>query len=120
MQLAKLPVSYGHTDGLVTYSDIKHVETNSTHGLFGENTFLGRPLESRNAMVLDFVEVLNTLGNINEKIGASAFRAKAPNFPGVRNIPIVLVGENTSSGLEIVASTNFSALNVLCQLLVER
>jgi hypothetical protein len=46
-------------------SDIQNVETTTTQVFFGKRTFLGSPLESSNTRILDFVEVLDSLGDIN-------------------------------------------------------
>ena len=53
--------------------DIENVESSSSHLLFGANTFLSCPLESSYARIFDFVEVLNTLGGIDEQVRTSSF-----------------------------------------------
>jgi hypothetical protein len=52
-------------DSISVESDIQNVEATATHVFFGKRTFLGSPLESSNARILDFVKVLDSLGDIN-------------------------------------------------------
>jgi hypothetical protein len=77
-------------------------------------------LESSHATILDFVQILHTLGDINQKVRASGIRAKRPNLPGIGNIPTILICKNASASFEIVARADFSRFNILCQLLLER
>ena len=94
-----------------TYRHIEDVHTDTTHVLLAQDTLLGRPLEGSNARILDFVEVLHTLGGIDEDVGAGGVGAEAPDLTGVGDVPAELVGEDTSADLVIVAGVDLAGLN---------
>lgn len=75
----------------VTYSHVEDVHPDTTHVLFCANTFLGRPLERSNTRVLDFVEILNSLGDINEQIRSGSVWTETPDLPGLGDIPTEVV-----------------------------
>ena len=102
-----------------TNSNIKNVDADTTHVLFASNTFPCRPLEGSNARVLDFVQVLDTLGDIDKQIGTSCVGTEAPNLAGVGNIPTELVGEDTSSQLEIVTRVDLAGFNGSGELFID-
>lgn len=102
------------------YRDINNVHADTAHVLLSAYTFLGRPLEGSNARVLDFVEVLHTLGDINQQVRASGVGAKTPNLAGIGNVPAILVGENTSAGLEVVTRVNLAIFDGQAELLIYR
>ncbi len=108
-----------HDLPLDTHSDIHDVESDTTHVLLGTSTLLGGPLETSDTRVLDFVEVLHTLGDIDQQVGASGLRTETPDLPGVGDIPSVLVGKETSSDLEVVSRSNGTRLDGLGELLVK-
>jgi len=89
-------------DGISVKGDIKNLEANATHVLFTENSFLGGPLEGSDEGVLDFVEVLNSLGLIDEDVGSSGVWAKAPDLTGISDIPSEVVSEETSTILGVI------------------
>lgn len=63
---------------------------------------------------------MHTLGNINQQVRTSGIRTEAPNLASIGDVPAVLVGENASADLEIVAGVNFAVLDRLGELLVKR
>jgi len=95
-------------DGISVKGDIKNLEADSSHVLFTENTFLGGPLESSDERVLDFVEVLNSLGLIEKKVGSGGVGTEAPDLTGIGDIPGVVVGEETSTILRVVSGGTLS------------
>ena len=103
-----------------TYRHIEDVHTDTTHVLLAKDTLLGRPLEGSHARILDFVEVLHTLGGIDEDIGASGVGTEAPDLTRVGDIPAELVGENTRADLVIVTSVDLAVLDGLGKLLLDR
>jgi hypothetical protein len=107
-------------DSISVEGNIHDVEADGTHGLLSNGTFLCGPLETGNDGILDFVQVLNSLGLVNEQVGTSGLGTKAPNLTGVGDIPAVLVSQDTGTSLEIVTRTNLSGLNGLGDLLVQR
>ncbi len=102
----------------LTYRNIKHVKSDTTHVLFSADTFFCCPLEGGNARILDFVEVLYSFGDIDHQVGTSSIGAETPNLPGIGNIPTKLVSHNTGTGLEIVTGRNLAVLDSLGELLV--
>lgn len=106
-------------NGVCVKGDIHDVEADSAHGLFGNGTFLGGPLETRDDGVLDFVEVLHGLGLIDEQVGTVGVRTETPDLPGVGDIPSVIVGEDTCTSFEVVTGSDAAGLNVLADLLSE-
>ena len=99
--------------------NIEDVDTDTTHVLLAENTLLRRPLEGSNARILDFVEVLHTLGGIHEDVGASGVRTEAPDLTRVGDVPAELVGEDSRADLVIVTRVDLAALDRLGERLVD-
>jgi len=76
-------------------------------------------LEGSNARILDFVEVLNPLGHIDQQIGSSGIGAETPDLAGISNIPAVFISEDTSTELELVARVDLATLDGLGELLID-
>jgi len=94
-----------------THGNIEDINSDTTHVLLGADTLLGSPLEGGDTRILDFVQVLYTLGDIDHKVGTSCIGTETPDFPGVGNIPSILVSHNPGTSLEIVAGINLAVLN---------
>lgn len=105
-------------DGISVQGHIKDVEADSTHGLLGNGTLAGGPLETRDERVLDFVKVLDGLGLVNEQVGTVGVGTETPDLTGVGDIPAVLVGHDTGTSLEIVTGVDLAGLNGKGNLLV--
>merc|ERR1712086_462180 len=88
--------------------------------LLGEWAFLGCPLEATNDTVLDFVEVLDTLGAVGDEVRASAFRTEAPDFARLTNVPVVFVGQVAAADLWVVLGGHLAIVNVGGELFAER
>lgn len=99
--------------------DIQDVPADGTHGLLSNGTLAGGPLETGDNRVLDFVEVLDGLGLVNQQVGALAVGTEAPNLAGIGDIPAEVIGQNTSTGLEIVTGANLAVLDSQGQLLLD-
>jgi len=106
-------------DSISVKGDIQNVETASTKVLISNRTFLGGPLESSNARILDFVKVLDSLGGVNQQVGTSSVGTETPNLTGFCDIPTVLVSELTSTDLEIVTGTNLASFNLVGKLFIK-
>merc|ERR1711939_715135 len=104
-------------DGIGVEGNIHDVEADGTHRLLGNGTFLGSPLETRDDGVLDFVQVLDSLGLVNQQVGAVRVRTEAPNLTGIGNVPAVLVSQDTGTSLEIVTRADLAVLDILAHLL---
>lgn len=100
--------------------NILDVEADRAHGLLGNGTLLGGPLETGDDRVLDFVEVLDGLGLVDEDVGTVGVGTEAPNLTGIGDIPAVLVSKITGTSLEIVTRADLASLNVLGHLLSKR
>merc|ERR1711881_677388 len=104
-------------DGIGMEGNIHDVEADGTHRLLGNGTFLGGPLETRDNGVLDFVQVLDGLGLVNQQIGTVGVRTEAPDLTGISNVPAVLVSQDTGTSLEVVTWADLAVLDVLADLL---
>lgn len=100
--------------------NIHDVEADRAHGLLGNGTFLGGPLETRDNGILDFVEVLDGLGLVDQQVGTVGVGTEAPDLTGVSDIPSVLVSHVTGAELEVVTGSDLARLNVLGDLLGHR
>ncbi|GIX64180.1 uncharacterized protein BcabD6B2_36150 [Babesia caballi] len=107
-------------DGISVHSHIQEVEANSTHVLVTQSTLLGSPLEGRVAVVLDFVQVLNTSSHVNHEVGASGFRTEAPNLKSGVLVPLELVGEQVGPLPGVVPGSDLVLLDGLSKTLSER
>ena len=77
--------------------------------------FFGGPLEASDNAVLDLVEVLDTLGHVDEQVGAGALRAEAPNLARLGHVVLVLLVEVASARLELLARRHLALLDVVWQ-----
>ena len=75
-QLSGIENSSGSGDQLTTSSvdsisvqcHVMDVESDTSHVFFSHNSFLSSPLESRFARIFDFIQELNGLGYVDQKI----------------------------------------------------
>jgi len=65
-------------------------------------------LEGSDERVLDLIEVLDSLGLIEEKVGSGGVGTEAPDLSGVGDVPGVVVSEETSTILGVVSGGTFS------------
>ena len=103
-----------------THGNIEDVDPDTTHVLLGANTLLGRPLECSNTRILNFVQILNALGNVDEQVGASGVRAKTPDLSGIRGVPSVVISQSPTPYFEIVAGTDLAVLDSHGEFLINR
>jgi hypothetical protein len=73
---------------------------------------LRSPLEAGNAGILDFVEVLDTLGAVHENVRSGGVGTEAPDLPGFGDVVFVLVGQVTGANLEVVPWVDLALLAV--------
>lgn len=104
-------------DGISVQGHIHDVEPDSTHRLLSNGTLAGGPLETGNDRVLDFLQVLDGLGLVNQEVGTRGVGAESPDLASVGDVPAVFVGQDTGTRLEIVTRTNLATLNVQAELL---
>ncbi len=106
-------------DSISVEGNIQDVEADRAHRLLAERTLTGSPLEARDDGVLDFVEVLDGLGLVNEQVGAVGVGTESPDLAGIGDIPAEVVGQETGAGLEIVTGADPARLDLLGKLLVQ-
>jgi hypothetical protein len=100
-------------DSIRVEGDIQYVESNSTHVFFADDTFLGGPLEGSDEAVLDFVQILHSLGHVNKQVGTGGLGSETPDLSGISNIPTILVGQNTSSLLGVISGRHITGFDLL-------
>lgn len=107
-------------NGISVQGNIHDVEADRAHGLLSNGTLTGSPLETGDEGVLDFVQVLDSLGLVNQQVGTGGVGTETPDLTGVGDIPAVLVGKDTGTSLEIVTGGDLAGLDGLGDLLVQR
>ena len=107
-------------NGVGVEGNVHDVKSARSHWLLGDWSFSGSPLETGDDGVLDFVEILDGLGLVNQQVGTGCIGTEAPDLTGVGDIPSIFVGEDTGTGLEIVTGGDLASLDHLGELLVER
>lgn len=100
-------------NGISVKSNIHDVETNGSHGLFRNRTFSGSPLETRDDGILDFVEILDGLGLVNDQVGTGSIRTKAPDLSCISDIPAEVISQDTGTGLKIITRADFAFFDSL-------
>ena len=87
-------------------------ESSSIYNIFKsitkETHLLGGPLEASNDRVLDLVEVLHSLGAVDQDVGPHGVGTKAPDLPRFGNIVLVLVCQVAATDLEVVTGIDLS------------
>jgi hypothetical protein len=104
-------------DGISVKGDIMDIEAASTHVLVTENSFFGGPLEGSSARILDFNHVLDSLGDINKKIGAIVVGTETPDATSIVELPAVFIDEVATTDLGVVARVDLSIFDILGKLL---
>jgi len=92
-------------DGIGMHSDVHEIELDTTQVLFAKRTFLGAPLERGVDVLLDFEEVLDTDGLVNDNIGAISLGTEAPDLEGVILVPVELLSPQLGAFLGIGLGT---------------
>merc|ERR1711971_843048 len=87
-------------DSISVQGDVIDVKPDSTHILVTENTLFRSPLESSNNRVLDFIQVLDSLGGVNNNVGSHGVWTETPNLSGFSDVIFVFVSQVTTTDLE--------------------
>jgi len=106
-------------DSIGVEGNIMDVVSATSHVLFTHDTFFGGPLEGSFERVLDFVEVLDGLGDINKQVGASGLGSEAPNLECIIGVPFVLISEHNSASLWVLLGSDLLVINSLGKLITE-
>jgi hypothetical protein len=80
-------------DGVGVKGNIQNVKLATSHLRFHEGTFFGSPLESGDNGIFDFVQVVNSLGGVNDNIWSGYVWTEAPNLLGVLWVPAPVLGQ---------------------------
>ncbi|KAI6748621.1 hypothetical protein HG530_015394 [Fusarium avenaceum] len=105
-------------NGISVEGNVEDVEAASSHGLLSNGTLTGSPLETGDNGILDFVEVLDSLGLVDQQVSTSAVRTEGPDLSGVGDIPAEVVGKDTGTSLEIVTGADLATLDGKSKLLL--
>jgi hypothetical protein len=106
-------------DSISVEGDIQDVEAARSHWLFSDWSFSRGPLETGDDRVLDFVQVLDGLGLVDQHVGTAGVGTEAPDLSGIGNVPPEVVSQDTGTSLEIVTRADLAVLNLLRDLLGE-
>lgn len=107
-------------DGISVEGNIVNVPADSSAVFVAKNTFLGGPGEGGNNGVLDFVQVLDTLGYINANVRSRVLiRTEAPDLTGISGIHVELLSEDAGTELELLATLYLTLINGLSETLRE-
>lgn len=106
-------LSASSMDGIGVEGDVVEVESDASHVLVAEDTFLGGPVEAGLDGVLDFVEELDSLGDVDDHVGTGLVWAEAPDLSAVVDVPLVLLGHVSSSGLDFVSWSDLLVLDLV-------
>ena len=68
-------------------------------------------MESSNNGILDFIQVLYTLGAVNQNVRSHGVGAEAPDLPGFSDVVFVLIGQITTADLEVLFVGHFTLKN---------
>merc|ERR1719225_2157787 len=100
-------------NGISVQCHVVDVKSHTTHVFVAQNTLFGSPLESSNNGILDFIQVLYTLGAVDQNVGSHGVGAEAPDLPGFSDVIFVLIGQVTTTDLEVLFVGHFTIVNVL-------
>src|SRR5277367_509938 len=72
----------------------------------------GVPLECGDTRILDFVQVLNGLGLINQQVCTCGVGTETPDLSGVSDVPAIFVSKNSCASLGIVTRRDFAGFDL--------
>jgi len=97
------------------------VEADTAAILVAKDALLGSPGEGGDARILNFVQVLHSLGHVHEKVRSGVLvGAKAPNLTSIGGVPLEFLCENASASLHILTSFDLTLVDGFGQVLFER
>lgn len=108
-------------DGIGVENAIEKVHSDSSHAFFSHDGFLRGPLPSRLNGVLDFGNVLDTLGLVNNEIWTNIFRTERPELgTSFNSVPIVFLGKIFRSVLGVILRVDGSLFDFIGKSIIER
>ena len=106
-------------DSIGVEGNIMDVESASSHVLFSHSTLSCGPLEGSLDGILNFLEILDGLGNINEQVWSGSVWSEAPNLLGIIRIPLVCVLEMFGSLFHVLFVGDLSFFDFVRKLIVK-
>merc|ERR1712002_63785 len=100
-------------DGVSVEGHVLDVEADAAHVLVTQHTFFRGPLEAGDDRVLDLVEILDSLGGVDENIGSGSFGTEAPDLTGFVHVVFVFVAEVTATNLEVLLVGDIAFVDIL-------
>merc|ERR1712159_175629 len=90
-------------DSISVHSNISESEANSTKCFLADDTSASSLEKGTNNGVFDFVEVLHTLGTVNNDVGDTIGRTtEGPDLTSLTDVPAVVIGEVTSTSFLVL------------------
>jgi len=107
-------------DSIGMEGNILEVESDTSHVLFDEDTFLGGPVEGGFHGVLNFVKVLDSLGGIDEDVRSGGLGSETPDLKSIIRVPFEFISKDGSSGLGVLLGLDFAVFDGSCEFVSER
>jgi len=107
-------------DSISMEGNILDVESDTSHVLFDEDTFLGGPVEGGFHGVLNFVKVLDSLGGIDEDVRSGGLGSETPDLKSIIRVPFEFISKDGSSGLGVLLGLDFAVFDGSCEFVSER
>jgi len=82
-------LSTSAVNGVGVQGDVVEIKADSAHVLVAQNSLLGSPVETGLDGILDFVEELDSLGDVDDHVGTGLVRSEAPDLSAVVDVPLV-------------------------------
>ena len=89
-------LSHTTVNGIGVKDNIHQVETAAAHLLVAERTVLGGPSETTDHGFLNLQQVVDSLGGVDEHVGAGSLGSKGPDLTGFRHIPAEIISERAA------------------------
>mmetsp|Transcript_10320 Transcript_10320/g.11764 ORF Transcript_10320/g.11764 Transcript_10320/m.11764 type:complete len:304 (-) Transcript_10320:1593-2504(-) len=108
-------------NGISVHDHIIDVESAATQRLLHEDTSQRHLHEGAHNGVLDLVQVLHTLGGVDDNVGLSiGGKTEAPDLPGLSDIPLEVVGEHAGALLHVHVLLEDSLVHRGAELIAQR
>lgn len=108
-------------DSISMENAIEEVHSDTSHTFFGHGSFLGSPLPGGFNGVLNFVDVLDTLGLIDDQVGTNVFGTERPELStGFSSVPIVFFVQEFGSFLRIILGVNGTLFDIFSETIFKR
>jgi hypothetical protein len=112
-------LTHTSVDSIGVKSHIEELDANVSASLIGHRSLLDSPVEASDDRFLDFVQVVDTLGVVNEEIGSVAIRSEGPDLSGFTSIPSVVIDELSGSSLHIFSGVDLTIFDGISKAVLE-